>query len=113
MGPPRTDLHSGYNSQMKRASISEAKNRLSALLDRVRQGGSVVIEDRGVPIARLEPVTGTGLDPEGRLARLERQGLLRRPAKGAAKSLLASRPPRPRGGWKASDVLIDERREGR
>ena len=98
---------------MKRASISEAKNRLSALLDRVRQGSSVVIEDRGVPVARLEPVTGTGLDPEGRLARLERQGLLRRPAKGSAKTLLASRPPRLRSGPTASAILIEERREGR
>ena len=50
---------------------------------------------------------------EARLARLERQGLLRRPAKGSAKGLLASRPPRRRGGRKASDVLVEERREGR
>lgn len=98
---------------MKRASISEAKNRLSALLDRMRQGSSVVIEDRGVPVARLEPVTATGLDPEGRLARLERQGLLRRPAKVAAKRLFATRPPRARKGRKASDVVLEERREGR
>jgi prevent-host-death family protein len=97
---------------MKRASISEAKNRLSALLDRVRQGATVVIEDRGVPIARLEPIAASGADPEGRVPRLERQGLLRRPAKAASKSLL-TRPPRARKGQKASDIVIDERREGR
>jgi prevent-host-death family protein len=98
---------------MKRASISEAKNRLSALLDRVRQGGSVVIEDRGVPVARLESITGAGLDPEGRVARLERQGLLRRPAKVAPKKTFATRPPGTRKGRKASDVILEERREGR
>jgi prevent-host-death family protein len=98
---------------MKRASISEAKNRLSALLDRVRQGSTVLIEDRGIPIARLEPVAATGLDPEGRLARLEREGVVRRPAKRAAAALPAGRPPRPRGGRKASEVLIEERRDGR
>lgn len=98
---------------MKRASISEAKNRLSALLDKVRQGGRVIIEDRGVPVARLEPVTGAGVDPEGRLARLERQGLLRRPAKVPPKKLFATRPPRPLEGRKGSDAVIDERRGGR
>jgi prevent-host-death family protein len=98
---------------MKRASISEAKNRLSALLDRVRQGGSVVIEDRGVPVARMESITAAGLDPEGRVARLERQGLLRRPAKAAPKRLFATRPPGTRKGRKASDIVLEERREGR
>jgi prevent-host-death family protein len=106
-------IQKGYNSHMKRASISEAKNRLSALLDRVRQGATVVIEDRGVPIARLEPITAAELDPEGRVLRLERQGLLRRPAKAAAKSLLSTRPPRPRKGRRASDIILEERRNGR
>jgi prevent-host-death family protein len=63
---------------MKRANISEAKNALSALLDRVRQGATIVIEDRGVPVARLEPVAA-GTDPEGRLA-LQMRRLLRRGA---------------------------------
>jgi prevent-host-death family protein len=99
---------------MNRASISEAKNRLSALLDRVRQGATIVIEDRGVPVARLEPIVAAGADPEGRVPRLERQGLLRRPVKpSSSKSLLFSRPPRPRKGRKASDMILDERRNGR
>ena len=50
----------GYNSHVKKASVSEAKNRLSALLDRVRHGHTIVIEDRGVPVARLEPIAGGG-----------------------------------------------------
>ena len=98
---------------MKRASISEAKNRLSALLDRVRQGHTIVIEDRGVPVATLEPMAGRVLNPEGRIARLERQGVLRRPAGAASKTMLSTRPPRPRKWRKASDIVIDERREGR
>ncbi len=97
---------------MKKASISEAKNQLSALLDRVRQGHSITIEDRGVPVARLEPVV-TSLDPDGRAARLERQGLLRPPSAALAPSLLATRPPRALDGRKASDLVIEERRQGR
>ena len=98
---------------MKRASISEAKNRLSALLDRVREGHSIVIEDRGVPVATLEPMAGRSVDPDGRIARLERQGVLRRPVAAASKATLSNRPPRPRKGRKASDIVIDDRREAR
>ena len=44
---------------MKTATITEAKNGLSALIDRVRAGESVLILDRGVPIARIEPIGDT------------------------------------------------------
>jgi prevent-host-death family protein len=58
---------------MKRASITEAKNRLSALIDGLKSGSPVLIVDRGRPVARLEPVTRFGEgDQEGRLARLMR-----------------------------------------
>ena len=44
---------------MKTATIPEAKNRLSALIDRVRHGETVIITDRGRPVARLESEPGT------------------------------------------------------
>jgi len=47
---------------MKRASISEAKNNLSALIDGLKGGSPVLIVDRGRPVARLEAATG---DREG------------------------------------------------
>src|SRR5688572_4945263 len=97
---------------MKKASISEAKNAFSALLDRVRQGRSIVIEDRGVPVARLEPIADR-LDPEGRLSRLERQGLVTPPRRALPKSWLQTRPPRLLKGRRASDIVLEERREGR
>lgn len=97
---------------MKRASISEAKNQLSALLDRVRRGQSIVIEDRGVPIARLEGLA-TGSDPEGRLARLERDGVIRRAVAPLPPAFFKTPLPRPRKGRSASEVLIDERHESR
>ena len=62
---------------MKTATITEAKNGLSALLDQVKAGESVLITDRGVPVARIEPVSASD-DPEGWLQRLERKGLIRR-----------------------------------
>ena len=63
---------------MKRATLTETKNNLSALVDQVQHGETILILDRGRPVARLESVQGGEDDPEGRLARLERQGLLRR-----------------------------------
>jgi len=99
---------------MKRASITEMKNSLSALIDRVRHGDAIVIEDRGVPVARLEPVAAPGRNAsDGRLARLVRQGVVR-PAGGAPpRRILAADPPSPRGRASLSQAIIDERRNGR
>jgi len=98
---------------MKRASVTEAKNQLSALIDRVRRGERVVIEDRGVPVARLDSVLDAPGDDEGRLARLERAGLARRPDAPVPRRVLKTRPPRPSGGARLSRVVLDERAEGR
>jgi prevent-host-death family protein len=98
---------------MKKASISEAKNRLSALLDRVRNGQTITIEDRGVPVARLEPIVGGRVDPAGRAVRLERLGLVRPPAAALPPSFLSARRPRTSDARKASDLVREERRDGR
>jgi len=99
---------------MKRASITEAKNQLSALIAGLRSGSPVLIVDRGRPVARLEPVT-SGLDsePDGRLSRLIRDGIVR-PARAALpRAMLADPPPRPKAGASALAALLEERREGR
>jgi prevent-host-death family protein len=99
---------------MKRTSITAAKNGLSALIDRVRHGESIIIEDRGVPVARLESVAAPGRrDVEGRAARLQRQGVLRPPLSSTPKRVLTTPPPTPRGGVRLSDAVIAERRNGR
>jgi prevent-host-death family protein len=54
---------------MKKASITEAKNHLSALIDGLKRGSPVLIVNRGRPVARLEPVTGLGdSEQDGRLS---------------------------------------------
>lgn len=40
---------------MHTVGVFEAKNRLTALLDEVEQGGEVLITRRGKPVARLVP----------------------------------------------------------
>ncbi len=97
---------------MKTATITQAKNGLSALLDRVRAGESVIITDRGRPVARLEPATSSD-SRDGRLARLERAGMLR--IGNSARPVAAIRRPAPRlkEGASAVRALLEERVDGR
>lgn len=96
---------------MKTASITEAKNGLSALIDRVRAGESVLITDRGVPVARIEPVVA-GDDPSGRLERLERAGVIRRGTAPVALDMIRTPAPTLPGGVSAVEALLEERRTG-
>ena len=98
---------------MKKASITEAKNNLSALIDAVKGGSSVLIVDRGRPVARLDPVSRMGSTGDDRLAGLIREGVVR-PARGPAPTALFATKP-PRGKRRASGVraLLDERQLGR
>ena len=99
---------------MKRTSITDAKNGLSALIERVRHGESIIIEDRGVPVARLESLATPGTrEVEGRAARLQRQGVLRPPLSSTPKRVLTTPPPTPSGRATLSDAVIAERQEGR
>jgi prevent-host-death family protein len=113
---------------VKTATITQAKNQFSALVDRVRHGETIVITDRGRPVARLvSALTEAAADPQGRLARLERRGGLRRGAAPPPKALImrklpnAGRPSRasrtPHDSSPASSgvlaALLEERRDGR
>jgi prevent-host-death family protein len=99
---------------MKRATLTDTKNNLSALVDQVQHGETILILDRGRPVARLESVRwGDDDDPEGRLARLERQGLLRRASAPPPREILMEAPPRPSEGASALEALLAERRDGR
>jgi len=99
---------------MKRASISEAKNGLSALIDRVRHGETVIIEDRGLPVAQLTPVAGrSDTSDADRLARLERQGILRPPQSNKTNRLLQTAPSGRARKTSLSKFVRAERDEGR
>jgi prevent-host-death family protein len=93
------------------ATITEAKNGLSALIDRVRGGESVLIVDRGTPVARLE--SAVGADADGRIARLQRAGAVRAARTPPVTDLVASAPPSLLAGASAVAAILDERRHGR
>ena len=96
---------------MKTASISQLKNGLSAYVDQVRAGETILVTDRGVVVARLEPASARP-DPSGRLERLERAGIVRI-GHGAPPVELIGRPAPPvQGGRSAVDAVLEERRSG-
>jgi prevent-host-death family protein len=99
---------------MKRATISQAKNKLSELLRAVRRGETVLILDRNTPVAKLVPVYSADEDEDGddRLASLVREGH----ATPARKRLDVKRffsLPRPKlpPGVSAIDALLADREE--
>jgi prevent-host-death family protein len=99
---------------MKKASITEAKNHLSALIDGLKKGPPVLIVDRGRPVARLEPVTSLGEgEQDGRLSRLIREGIVRPGRTAPANSLFTAQPPRPKRNASAVAALLAERRDSR
>jgi len=99
---------------MEKATITEVKNHLSAFLDRVKHGEPVLITDRGRPVARLEAVvSGISMDDvKGRLARLERTGLVRR-ARSAPAVIADMPPPAPGGAVSLLQAVLVEREENR
>lgn len=100
---------------MKRASITEVKNGLSALLDQVKAGETIIITDRGIPVARIVPdrEADDAEADEARLARLERAGVIRRGKGGPPDPRILA--PFPQGSVPAGvlEALLEERREGR
>lgn len=89
---------------MKTASVSQTKNQLSALLDQVRQGETVVITDHDRPVAKLTAIET--MDISGGIGMLERKGIVRR-GKGGLCSI--AKPPRPKGNASAVAMLLEDR----
>jgi len=97
---------------MRSVSISDAKNGLSALMREVRGGATVVITDRGVPVAKLGPVgPSTGISPAA--IELAQLGRLVLPATAPSTDWLDLPFPKPRRGRSALAALLEERAESR
>ena len=79
---------------MRKVSTSEAKTHLSALLDEVARGETIIITKRGRPVARLTPPEAP--DRETAIA--------------AAKTL---RDLRRRVGWATTEDILRMRNQGR
>jgi prevent-host-death family protein len=94
---------------MKKTSISELKNQLSAYLQQVRAGETVVIYDRSRPVARIDRVADE--DDDERVAQLQRAGIVAPPSEPTPLDLL--REPLPGARKSVLEALLQEREEGR
>ena len=95
---------------MATVGVAHLKAHLSAVLARVRAGESVLVTDRGRPVAQIVPVTKTD-DADQHLADLARAGLVRvgtRRVPGAYWAMVV--PSDPTG--KSLTAAIEEREGG-
>ena len=96
---------------MKQAKISDLKNNLSRYLDLVRQGETIQILDRDIPIALITSISGSkGFSQQDRLKQMERKGLVRTGKTALLKSILDAPPPGKKTG--ALRAMLEEREEG-
>lgn len=93
---------------MDTVGLRELKNRLSEYVSRVRAGASVMVTDRGQPVAELRPVS---VEERSRFRRLSMEDLVR------AGLLTPGKPNHPklyplmtRLGRRSSSELLDEER---
>jgi prevent-host-death family protein len=87
--------------------VRELKTRLGRYLREVRKGRTIVITDRGEPVAELRPVSLSGAGSAGALDRLVALGLLTRSVKGP---LARFRPIRVTGR-PVSDTIVEDRED--
>ena len=97
---------------MKNARISELRDGLSKYLDQVRHGETVVVYDRDVPIARIEPIAAADDGVPDWVKDAERRGVIRPPKKPGGVRL-SMPPPRAQDGVGLLEALLEERRSGR
>jgi prevent-host-death family protein len=95
----------GHNDYMERNLVGarELKARLGTYLRRVRHGRTLVVTDRGEPVAELRPLP-SGTDAGAVLAKLKATGAVTRISD---KPLAAFRPVKSRGASAAAAVLED------
>lgn len=90
--------------------VATLKARLSEYLRSARAGETVVITDRGVPVARLAPLEPAGT-LDDRAKALVASGLARPPERGLDSAFTtAERPHDPTG--RSLESILEERAEG-
>lgn len=93
---------------MSQASVSvrELKSRLSHFLRLAKEGGSLIITDRGTPIGRIVPIVPTGKRLDEHLAAMQQAGQL----EWSGRKLPARKPvAKVRAKRTVADLLVENR----
>ncbi len=93
---------------MHSASVTELKAKLSAYLHKVKSGSEVQVTERGIPIARLVPITALEAGDDVR-ERLVRQGVIV-PGRGDLSWVLDT-PPLEVGDADLVGAIIEDRED--
>lgn len=91
----------------KTVGVRELKTRLGTYLRRVRQGATLVVTDRGEPVAELRALEGPAGDTERTLDRLRALGIVTRQSR---QPLGTFKPVRARGA-PASQAVVEDRED--
>ena len=94
---------------MQLVGIKELKNKLTYYLGLTKKGDSIVVTDRGRPVAVLHNLDAVeeSASLEERLASLAKHGMIRLPLR---KGKLSAVKPIKAKGKPASEIIIEERR---
>jgi prevent-host-death family protein len=82
----------------------ELKTRLGSYLEQVRRGATLIVTERGEPVAELRPAGRTSDDEASRLERLRMLGVVTRSSE---RRLVAFRPIRTSGRGLARAIIED------
>ena len=97
-----------YNSHiMKAVGSRELKNRLGKYLRQVREGATILVTDRGRPVAELRPVAPAEGSETAALAKLAAEGLVTPPTTGGMAEEFV--PARIEGETLSEAVVADRR----
>lgn len=77
---------------MRRVTVTQLKNQLSRYLRMVKQGETLEVVERAVPIARMEGIERDGSGRDSHLNRLLRDGIVTGASRSASKDWL-KKPP--------------------
>ena len=107
----------GYNDHMQTQNSShlsvgsrELKTRLGTYLRQVRQGATLVVTDRGRPVAELRPLSLETQGLEGRLERLAARGVLVMP-EGGQRQPFEELEPLQNAGASLTDAILKDRED--
>lgn len=88
-------------------SVRELKSRLSHFLRLTREGGSLIITDRGTPIGRIVPIVPTGKRLDEHIAAMQQAGQL----EWSGRKLSANKPvAKVRAKRTVADLLVENRK---
>ncbi len=99
---------------MKTVNLTDLKNRLSAYIDLVKNGESLLVLDRMIPVATVIRATShTGSADGAAIELLERNGVLVRGDSHLRRMKISKLVVKPDKPVSVLNALLDERREGR